>query len=179
MANLNLSRHSGRVLRGGSMRRETLWLDVQEVSSALPSANSATFLNSLGGGALALRPFTIVRSRFSWMLRSDQRAASEVFQSAFGICVVSDQASAIGVTAIPTPFTDLGSDLWLLHEIMAQQISVTTDVGVLLAGVGSSIDSKAMRKVEDGQDIAVVVENSSVSAGTVSLTAGRILVKLH
>ena len=41
------------------------------------------------------------------------------------------------------------------------------------------IDSKAMRKVDIGQDIALVVEAGIGGNGCVVETVGRMLVKLH
>ena len=41
------------------------------------------------------------------------------------------------------------------------------------------IDSKAMRKVEDGEDLVVVVETNSVSNGAVAVSSYRQLIKLH
>ena len=79
------------------------------------TASGGTILGSLNATALALRPFTIVRQHYFLMLRSDQAAAAERQFGAFGCVVVSDQAEAVGVTAIPTPITDAGSDLWMLH----------------------------------------------------------------
>jgi len=46
-------------------------------------------------------------------------------------------------------------------------------------GIGKDYDSRAMRKVPEGSDIAVVIETSAVSLGAVVQTAGRVLVKLH
>ncbi len=46
-------------------------------------------------------------------------------------------------------------------------------------GVMRTLDSKAMRKVEDGQDMAFTLENSSLSAGSTTAIVGRVLVKLH
>ena len=50
------------------------------------------------------------------MVESDQSAATELFIGNLGLAVVSDQATAVGVTAVPTPATDRGSDLWFLIE---------------------------------------------------------------
>jgi len=49
-----------------------------------------------------------------------------------------------------------------------------------LRGMHFEIDSKAMRRVEDGQDIVQVVEvDTNISAGVQISTFGRQLVKLH
>ncbi len=161
-------------------RRESLWFDLVATEVTIPGASTALLILSLDAGALALRPFTIVRTYFNYHIRSDQVAAIEEYQTAVGMCVVSDQASAIGVTAVPTPFTDLGSDLWFVHSIMANQFLFLDATGSNPnSGVSKDIDSKAMRKVEDGQDVVVVLENSSISAGCVVISAGRMLIKTH
>jgi len=162
-------------------RRETRWLDLVSTNTVLASGG-ATKILSLTAVELALRPFTIVRTHVSWFVRSDQAAASENYSAALGIAVVSDQANAIGITAIPTPVTDMVSDLWLLWAQTSGRVVFHDNTGVEEAGHGSQlIDSKAMRKVEDGQDIVVVIEEDAVigtDAVTVSVT-GRMLIKLH
>ena len=50
--------------------------------------------------------------------------------------------------------------------------------GFAKVGTTYEIDSKAMRKVEDGQDVGVMVENGPMN-GVTLLTFTRILVKLH
>ena len=170
-----------RFIRGGRSVRETMWLTLPETRTALAAANTAVLLLSLTAAELALRPFTITRTILHWSLRSDQSGASENFDAAIGVCVVSDQAQAIGVTAVPTPFTDLESDLWLAHSIQDGHFLFISGVGVQAnSSVNPTlIDSRAMRKVEDGQDVAVVIENSSISSGTQLYAAGRMLIKLH
>jgi len=137
-------------------------------------------INSANAALLALRPFTVTRTRGFLHVESDQVAGDESYQVALGCCVVSDQASAIGVTAVPTPFTDLGSDLWFVHEILASSFEILSAVGVETAtGVFARVDSKAMRRVEEGQDVLTVIENSSLGSGSSVNFAGRSLIKLH
>ncbi len=175
-----MARKSGHFLRGGRMRRESMWIGVSEARVTAAAANTATLVTSLSASALALRPFTIVRSLIFMAIRSDQAAATENFDVAYGEAVVSDQSTAIGVTAVPTPFTDLGSDLWYLHQIMSGHFTFITGAGVLNDdSLWTQIDSRAMRKVNDDQDVIGVLENSSLSAGSTTFLAGRQLIKLH
>ncbi len=179
MANIRTARRSGLVLRGGRMRRETLWGDIAPGTVAMAAASTAVITNVTGALFLGLRPFTVVRVRAQIQVRSDQQGAIEFWQAAWGICVVSDQAVAIGVTAIPTPFTDLGSDLWFAHEMATglQGISSGTSTGEL--GRMVNVDSKAMRKVEEGSQLVFVAETSAGSNGVSLTSAGRVLIKLH
>ena len=172
-----------RVFRQGRPVRETVWIGLTETRTVAVGANTATLILSLNAAALALRPFTITRSILHWSVRSDQTAASESWTAGLGIAVVSDQASAVGITAVPSPFTDLASDLWLLHDVIDGRFEFVSGVGFDSNGVspegGKTQESKAMRKVEDGQDVVVVLENDSLSLGTQTYVVGRMLVKLH
>ncbi len=93
------------------------------------------------------------------MVTSDQQIATETQIAAFGLCVVSDQALAIGITAVPTPVTDLGSDLWFVHQMTFNDFTFASAASYQSsAGRIYEIDSKAMRKVNDDQDIVLVFE---------------------
>ncbi len=180
MANIRTGRRSGLILRGGRMRRVTLWGDTTSVLQTLATAQTAVLTNSLSAAGLALRPFTVIRVRGRVIVRSDQTAGSEDQSVAVGFAVVSDQASAIGVTAVPTPITDAGSDLWLMYQMVKSAMIIASDTAIAVVG-DVEVDSRAMRKVEEGQDLIAVVE-SDVSGATAGLLVGtgyRFLIKLH
>ena len=159
-------------------RRQTSWLPIEVAEVAVNS--SAVITHSLSATELATRPFTIVRTHVELFLQSDQLSATENQICAFGICVVSDQALAIGVTAVPTPITDIGSDLWFLHQSMQGQFAVNSAIGFEEpSGQSYSLDSKAMRKVNDDQDVILVVEASSAAFGAIIGVLGRLLIKEH
>ncbi len=170
----------GRTFRGRSVqKRDSLWLQFAPGETSIAAAATATLISVLNTAALALRPFTIVRTRFILGIRSDQSAASETQQLAYGHVVVQDTATAIGVTAVPTPVTDMASD-WHVYEQMVANFQFKTGVGIDSQNYSSMVvDSKAMRKVDFGQDLAVVAETAAGSAGLILYEGGRILVKLH
>ncbi len=170
-----------RSVRGGrSQRRETAWISVPDVAASL-GAGISVLTGSLNAAALALRPFTIVRVRGWIHCRSDQVAANENVAASWGYAVVSDQASAIGVTAVPTPITDRGSDLFFVYESMFTRFQVSSAVGWSGDfGIQRQFESKAMRKVNEDEDVVLTVENSALSGdGIVTSDGGRILLKLH
>jgi len=172
------NRKSGFIQRGGRMKRESLWLFQQFSSNTLAASATAALATSLNAAALALRPFTVVRTHMNWQVISDQSAATEVYIGNIGMAIVSTQAVAIGVTALPTPATDLGSDLFFMIQQWISEFTlvgtdVTTDV------VSRQIDSKAMRRVNEGQDLVQTVEAGIGGAGIVIRTVGRQLIKLH
>ncbi len=171
-----MARKSGFVRRHGVMRRETVWFGGIVVTSTLGAASTAVFQTSLNAAALALRPFTVIRTRGHMLVRSDQTAANEQVNVMYGRAVVTDQAVAIGVTALPTPATDNDSDLWFQFGSASLHFGVDVKNSIQVLQL---IDSKAMRRVEDGQDIAGVVETDANSEGAVIAVFTRSLVKLH
>jgi len=165
-------RHSRVVSRGA--RRLTSWVGLGPVSVTV-TGEGGTILAAGNAALLAKRPFTIIRLHLEVHIRSDQSAALEAFGGAVGVAVVSDQSVAVGVSAVPTPFTDDSSDLWMLHQWIMGASGTSTD-----GQFGSlySIDSKAMRKVNDDQDIIVVHElSSTLGEGQILRMAGRMLIK--
>ena len=165
-------------VRGASAirsRRETTWFQFTPASFTMAAASTAVVAFSLNAAALALRPFTIVRTRFELQLQSDQAAAIERQQAALGMAVVSDQAVAVGVTAVPTPITDLASNLWFVHQLIFADESNLTDR--TRSATRMSVDSKAMRKVEVGQDMVIVIETGAFSSGAILEVGGRMLIK--
>lgn len=174
-------RRAGSISRGRGPKRETSWLDVEPVIDAA-NGGIAVITHVMTAAELAKRPFTIVRSHLTCFLESDQAIAAEFYAAAIGICIVSSQAAAIGVTAVPTPLTDQASDLWLLHQNMAGAFGFFTAAGFNeLNGSAHQydIDSKAARKINDDQEAVIVMEASGVGEGVTLYTSGRILIKEH
>ena len=169
-----------RIMRGGVARRETMWFTGSSVLTTIASADTAVMQISLNAAALALAPFTIIRTRGIIWYRSDQTGASENYGFSYGQAVVSQQASAIGVTAILTPVADRGSDLFFVFEDGFSRFEFITGAGVFEAGHMMRFDSKAVRKVNDDQDIVTVVESSTQnSSGVAVYVTFRQLIKLH
>ena len=166
-------RTRGRIVR--STRRLTSWFFVGPVNASM-SAAGGTLMSSLNASGLAQRPFTVVRTHLQIMVRSDQSAAVEVQGGALGLAVVSDEAVAVGVTAVPTPITEMGSALWFVHQPWMAGHNDLTDRALPVQIF--NVDSKAMRKVEFGQDIVMVGELSTVvGSGAIISVIGRFLVK--
>ena len=159
-------------------KRKFLWLQFAP-SEATSGVGMAQLFFSLNAAALALRPFTIVRSHFEVMVRSDQEAAVETQIAAIGLAVVSDQAVAVGITAVPTTLTEAGSSLWFMHRFLFGEENSLFNL--LKPTPTWALDSKAMRKVEVGSDLVVVGENGNVggSGGIITTVAGRILIKTN
>ncbi len=167
--------------RAAGPRRQTDWLaSVDNTAFAALAASQAIFDQSFSGSGTPNAPFTIVRTRGSLFVRSDQVANAEEPFGAIGFAVVSSQAAAIGVTAIPTPISDEPSDMFFVWEPWAASNVVASAVGIDANGVREyKIDSKAMRKVGFNETVAVTIENANATAGALFLIKFRMLVKLH
>ncbi len=171
-------RQRRRFIAAGS-RRSTSWLPIDATITVF--SGTAVLLNALTTEEKAKRPFTIIRCYLSSMIQSDQGAVSENFGVAVGIAVVSDQARAVGITALPTPATDIGSDLWMLHGFSYGRFAFNTGVGFDdHAGHIKDFSSKGMRKVNADQDVVIVQERIVIgsSEGNINLV-GRVLIKEH
>ncbi len=113
---------------------------------------------------------TIRRTRGSFLWDSDQAVADEDYMGAFGLIVVSDLAVAAGVASIPGPVTDANDDGWFVWEPMLSTFEFASVVGFeSSSGLHGTFDSKAMRKVEEGFSIAIVVENASADGARFAL----------
>jgi len=99
------------------------------------------------------------------------------------MAVVTDQAAAIGVTAVPTPTTDQASDAFFMW--IPWQCSMTVSGTPASAFGGNTLwsrydfDSKAARKIQDSDSIIVTIENSNSTHGAEYLMQFRMLIKLH
>jgi len=180
MANLNIRRKSGFIVRSGGRRRETRWLSAIPVLSSLNS-DGAVITTTLSSVGLALRPFTVVRTRGLLYLSSDQIAASEDQYCAYGETVVSEQAATAGIASVPTPIVEPESD-WHVYETLMSDFRFGTGIGfVSPGGMERVFDSKAMRKVDVGEQLVAVVEAGAgaVSDGITVRSFTRVLIKLH
>jgi len=171
----------GGVIRSGP-RRATKWIASADIDAEASLAASASVLTQTLSAASLVNtlPATIVRTRGILWVSSDQEAQDEEPFGALGFAVVSEQARATGITAVPTPITDEGSDLWFVHQYWQADMSFISASGYTTNGFKAyEFDSKAMRKVQDGDSVAVVMENANASFGCTFILKFRMLFKLH
>ena len=162
------------------VRRATVWLSTVPQETTITGGTGAVLLTSLSAAGKAFLPFTVVRTVGMLYISSDQVANSETQFVAYGAAVVSEQAVAIGITAIPTPITDIDSDLWFAYQTAVNATQVASSIGMgFAAGTAYPFDSRAMRKVDEGEDVVTVLETAGISDGVVVRSTDRILVKLH
>ncbi len=163
-------------------RREMLWLGLFPSSTQQTvAAATAVLIGSLNAAALALRPFTIVRTHLRAHWESDQTSAEEFITGAFGLIVVKETAAAAGVASLPTPATETDGEFFV-YESLVESFFPVTAVGIL-SGTGNGltldVDSKAQRKVGTDENVAIIAENAAGAHGAQFWVGGRMLIKLH
>jgi len=164
------------VIRGRvGPKRKTDWIAsaISPGMTALASGAAVIQQSFASGG----EPFTVVRTRGLFVAKSDQVAASEEPNGAFGMEIVSSPALAAGVASVPTPLTEQPSELWFVWEAYQAVVDVAAGAGQVLSVV--RFDSKAQRKVQSGEQIIVVIENSASGFGIVFSMSFRMLLMLH
>ena len=103
---------------------------------------------------------------------------------AFGICIVSDEAFAVGSTAIPGPVSEADWDGWFVHQFfsartMNVRAAANNEIQDNWGVFNKEIDSKAMRKFSQGNTMVAMIEATEIGAGSLVFNwDSRILVKL-
>jgi len=160
----------------------------QRPRSALNWFGSADFtaVSGLASGAAVLDQSltvgvdaTVMRTRGRLFVRTDQQVATEDVIGSLGFAVVSAQALAAGVGSIPTPQTDIASDLWFLYDSFTAGFTRASDIGIANNSWHMvEFDSKAMRKVNSTEAVVVVLENASGTTGLIYTIQFRMLIKV-
>ncbi len=117
---------------------------------------------------------TVRRTRGVIAIASDQGAVVEDQLGAFGMVVVSDLALAAGAASIPGPGTDASDDGWFVWRPFVGRGDSSNN----RVAFNFEFDSKAMRRVEEGFGIAIMVENTSAATGLVISFAVSLLSSL-
>ncbi len=173
-----MARNRGRsslVVRGRSSGRLTEWFGSADQTAAQALAAGSFILSqSLNAAALAKRPFTITRTVGSIWVQSDNEAAAEFPFGAVGAIVVSEKAAVAGAASVPDPITEESSDEWFMYRSFA--VASTPIVGRMFAEF--AFDSRAQRKVQDGEQIVWMVANANAGHGLAFVLKFRLLVKL-
>ena len=164
-------RHASRFTRPAAKTK--VWFGLGTGTITIVAATTQ-ILTSLNAAALALRPFTILRTHAQIMLTSDQTATSETPEGALGRTIVTEQALAIGATAVPDPLLEPDAD-WYLYQAVMTTFLFGDATGFGPDGNQYSIDSKAMRKVGINDDVITVIQ---ASPGALLTIRGRMLVQL-
>jgi len=165
----------------GSKRRKSSWEEGPlGTTSGISIATQVLFPTVQ---QLTLDDVTIIRFRGSLnvYLSAAGGATGEGFTWAFGVCVVTENAFGVGITAVPHPIADVGWDGWFVHEMgLLTEPTATLDQASPMVSERRVLDSKAMRKTHLTDGIVAVFETTELGDGA-SMQAhltSRMLVKL-
>ncbi len=160
------------------MRRATNWVRLVPTARTTVALSTKALFTSLTLSNSGIGE-TVIRTRGSVSISSDQAAAQENQTGAFGMIVVNDIALALGATGIPGPGTDASDDGWFVWmPFMLQSESFSAGAGGINDRV-FTFDSKAARRVEEGFGIAVMLENASPSHGLTAMVTLSMLSKVN
>jgi len=169
--------HRGRIVPRPAPRT-MIWIGAGISHTVISSAT--TLISSLNAAALALRPFTIIRTHLTIDFHSDQAIASETVMAVYTKQVVTEQAAAAGVGSVPSGVAEPDADFYVYKPIMFDFLFSTASGFVETRGQWSvaTVDSKAMRKVGNNDDIATVLDIRAFAGCHIAIE-GRTLIKLH
>ena len=158
--------------RTTSQRRKNAWVAGVGSNQAGQSVSATGKAGVSLGAGINVDGLTLVRTRgeFQMYLESASSAGAG-FIGAVGLAVVTDQAFNVGITAIPGPVTESNFDGWLYHRFFSVIAGGIIDggaaadhdqVNAMSAAVRVEIDSKAMRKVKEGETIVGIMEFTEI-----------------
>jgi len=114
-------------------------------------------------------PATLYRSRGEIIGSIDGPADGNKLGLSFGLIVATEEQVAVGATALPNPAVDLDAE-WIWHGfiLLLSQAIVSTDYRLHSGKL--QVDSKAMRRMKQGQSVVLVGQNTAVSGTPASDT---------
>ena len=145
----------------GRQKAPTNWARLSSIGFVLVPASTKVLLASMVLSNPGIGE-TVRRTRGQFSVISDQTAAVEEQIGAVGFMVVNDVAAGLGAGSLPDPVSEANDDGWFVWQGFQQSLSAGGGISSIWQW---EIDSKAMRRVEEGFQIAVIVANGSAVAG--------------
>ena len=119
------------------------------------------------------RSETLLRTRGEIFVQLDAAAVAEDYTIAVGICIASARAVAAGAASLPRPGTD-GAYPWIWHGFLIGSSGREAAINNNTLFARLTVDSKAMRKMKETEDVVLVFEmvESTDQTGQVRLMGG-------
>jgi len=151
-------RNRGRGRQGRARRQPTNW--ARDVAAVHVAVAAGVKVNLVNFAVTVLGVGETVRRTRGWIHVSADAAVVQDQLGAFGMVVVNDRAVLAGAASIPGPVTDASDDGWFLWIPILQRSALVAEGRI---GFRYEFDSKAMRRVEEGFQVAVMVENAGAN----------------
>jgi len=161
-------------------RRQTGWeAGVSEVTTSTNISADTGFI--FGTGISPTQDgLTLVRTRgFFRISLTAATAAGDGYVGAVGIGIASNQAFAVGATAVPLPVDENAAESWVWHQEFAIIAPDVTSVDARSMDFHVQIDSKAMRKVGANEILYMALQATETGTAVAEAVANsRMLFKL-
>ncbi len=175
-----MARSRGRQFQRSGARRSTSWETGPDLVDGGFTVSASALWTTVA--APVTDGLTVIRTRgFFRAILGAAGAIGDGFFGAVGFGITTDEAIAIGITALPTPLSNEAWDGWFYHryfDVRAVTATIADGVNAAAAAVEFEIDSKAMRKLPLGMTMFAVTQ--VVESGTAVLEvqgSSRVLVK--
>ena len=150
-------------------KRLNAWVGPPEQGYVAVASTGSTLIGSLS----VEEAITLVRTRGMFSVKPNSVAADVDIVGAIGAGVVSAEAFAIGITALPTPFSDADWPGWFVWESFAFHVENVSAAGFdPLASLQIPVDSKGMRKIGASEVVVFVAESQIGTFDVVDATRG-------
>ena len=162
-------------------KRKSTWIGPADQGYISVASAGATLMASFdtsaaGNPNAAAIGSTIVRTRGQISIIPTAVGADLNIVGAFGIGIVSSQALAIGITAVPEPFDEADWDGWYVWRSFSYNVEFIDATGTQFLEWNFEVDSKAMRKLSENEAFVFVAQSQQ---GAYAISAPlRTLIKL-
>ncbi len=158
-------------------KRQSTWIGPADQGYVPVGSAGAAIISTFDPDGASLIAPTIIRTRGQVSTALSVGIAGDVdVIGAYGMCIVSDNAAGIGITAVPLPFDDAAWGGWFVWRSFSMRYEFTSGVDARFTMQSEEVDSKAMRKVSTDETILIVAQ-SQVGAFDISAPL-RLLLKL-
>ena len=153
--------------RPSGVKRQVTWVGPADQGFVAVATGAKVILASFDPVSFGMDKPTVIRTRGQVAVRPEITTADLDLVGAIGLGIVSDEAFAAGVAAIPGPFDSADWDGWFVWQSFSYNYEFIDGTGFNFSVWNFEVDSKAMRKVSDGETMVVVIE-SQVGAMRIS-----------
>jgi len=171
-----MPRRSNRTFARSSGKRPNRgWSIIVDTANSIAGGSTKVLLGTLVPSNPGIDE-TVLRTVGMIAVKTDQVAATEQQEGAFGMIVVNDRAIAAGAASIPGPLTDGADAGWFVHVPFLNDFTFVSSAGFHANGLTNvTFDFKSKRIVEEGFQIALMVETTASSEGITFSTILRLL----
>ena len=148
-----MARTRTKFVRDGA-RRLNEWVGPPEQGFIAVTSTASVIISSLS----VEEAIMIVRTRGMIGIKPSFGAPLECI-GAIGVGIVSAEVLSVGITAIPTLYSDADWGGWLMWESFVFTVDFDDATGVRFGTIQLNIDSKGMRKAGSNEAFVMVVES--------------------